>query len=79
MTKTKATLTTEAVTWSNDKPTKYQSFLDYPSEIRTVRLLGDPAPSKEKAIANLIKEINLWKKAIDAFQKLIEPYYENNN
>ena len=79
MTKTKAVSMTKAVAWSNDKPTKYQSFLDYPSEIRTVRLLGDPAPSKEKAIANLVKEVNLWKEAIDAFQKLIESYYENNN
>ena len=79
MTKTKATSMTKAVAWSNDKPTKYQSFLDYPSKIRTIRLLGDPAPTKERAIANLIKEVNLWKGAIDAFQELIEPYYENND
>ena len=72
MAKKKATLTTKAVAWNNDIPTKYQSILEFPvSENRTIRLMGDPKPTMDDSFSSLCEEVNIWEEAMAAFLETI--------
>ena len=71
--KKKAIMVTKAVAWTNGKPTKYQSTMEYPlNEKRTIRILGDPQPSEDKAVDSLIVEHANWKEAMSAFDECME-------
>lgn len=70
----KATISTIVVSWAGDKPLKYQSSLEYQvSNNRTIRILGDPMSTKEKAEASLRAEFNKWNEAMTAFYR----FYNN--
>lgn len=67
----KAQLETRPVAWAGNSPTKYQSSLSYQvTEKRTIRILGDPMSTEEKAIEALCKELVLWEQAMAAFKNV---------
>ena len=67
----KAQLVVKDVAWVNEKPTKYQAFLEYNvSDKRTIRICGDPQSTKDKAIDSLCAEKILWEEAIGKFSDL---------
>lgn len=67
----KAVLTTKAVAWHEDKPTKYQSALECQvTDKRIIRISGDPMPTEEDALEELCKERVLWEEAMIEFLKV---------
>lgn len=69
----KTNLTTDAVAWSNDKPTMYQTRLSHRLKNgRTISIYGDPARSKEQAKWSAINELSAWKEAIEAFARITQ-------
>ena len=71
VTKGGATLTTKAVAWAGDIPTKYQSALEYKvSDKRIIRISGDPMPNKEKALDSLATERVIWNEALHEFNNV---------
>lgn len=72
MTKKPANLITKPVAWTGDKPTKYQSFLEYPlTEERAIRVFSIPKPTEKEAYEDLRCELQQWEFAIKAFRNLI--------
>lgn len=67
----KAVLTTKAVAWHEDKPTKYQSALEYQvTGKRIIRISGDPKPTQDAALESLCNERMLWEESMEAFKKV---------
>lgn len=67
----KAQLVVKDVAWVDEKPIKYQAFLEYKvSDKRTIRICGDPQSTKDKAIDSLCAEKILWEEAISEFREL---------
>ena len=75
MARNKATLYTVPVAWHGEIPTKYQSFLEYPTskeeDARKIRILSSPMSSREEAIDDLRNELSLWQEAVLSFRELL--------
>lgn len=57
----KVTIEIREVAWSGGTVTMYQGFASWiVNRDRTIQILGDPAPSQAKALANLRTEFDLW-------------------
>lgn len=70
--KEKVKITTNPVAWSDKKVTKYQSVAEYQaSKNRSIRIIGEPMPTKEKAFDSMLIELDLWGMAIGEINNFI--------
>lgn len=69
----KVSITTKAVAWNADKPTKYQTAAEIQvSATRIIRISGYPKSTEKEAKKALKEEFSLWQEAMIKFSEVIK-------